>query len=163
MASAYHIREIEITDNPGIKSVIQSLFIELNLPLVGTAYADPELNDMYAAYSDSRSMYFVVSDGVNVYGGGGIRQLTGADHSICELQKFYFAPSIRGLGLGKQVISICLSHAKSLGYQSCYLESKSELHSALHLFKAHGFLPIDQPLGETGHHACEIKMLKSLQ
>ncbi len=162
MASTYRIREIEITDNPEIKSVIQALFIELKLPLVGTAYADPELNDMFGAYSSPRSVYFVVTDGKTVFGGGGIRQLTGAESTVCELQKLYFSPAIRGLGFGKKIITACLDFAKSVGFESCYLESKSELHTALHLFKSHGFGPVDHPLGNTGHHACEIQMLRPL-
>jgi putative acetyltransferase len=162
MDSTYLIREIEITDNPEIKSVIQALFIELKLPLIGTAYADPELNDMFSAYAGPRAVYFVVADGKSVFGGGGIRQLTGAEATVCELQKLYFSPVIRGLGLGKKIIAACLDFAKSAGFESCYLESKSELHSALHLFKSHGFRPLDQPLGNTGHHACEIQMIKPL-
>ncbi len=162
MAATYQIREIEITDNLEIKSVIQNLFIEMNLPLVGTAYSDPELNDMFAVYNDNRSIYYVVSDGCKVFGGGGIRQLEGEDETYCELQKLYFSPQIRGLGFGKQVIKACLDFALTAGYQHCYIESKAELHAAIHLFRENGFMPIDAPIGNTGHHACEVQMLKSL-
>lgn len=53
-----HIREIKKEDNAQIESVIRSVFMELNLPLVGTAYADPETSMMFEAYDVPRSVYF---------------------------------------------------------------------------------------------------------
>ena len=44
------IREIREEDNPAIATVIRSVLIELGVPKVGTAYADPELDTLNKAY-----------------------------------------------------------------------------------------------------------------
>ena len=49
------IKEITKDDNPQIESVIRSVFIELNLPLKGTAYEDPETSTMFEAYDTPKS------------------------------------------------------------------------------------------------------------
>ena len=54
------IREIKKEDNVQIESVIRSAFLELNIPLEGTAYEDPETSKMFEAYNTDRSVYFVV-------------------------------------------------------------------------------------------------------
>ena len=41
------IREIKKEDNVQVESVIRSAFLELNIPLEGTAYEDPETSKMF--------------------------------------------------------------------------------------------------------------------
>ena len=53
------IREIKKEDNVQIESVIRSAFLELNIPLEGTAYEDPETSKMFEAYNTDRSVYFL--------------------------------------------------------------------------------------------------------
>ena len=69
------IKEITKDDNPQIESVIRSVFIELNLPLKGTAYEDPETAAMYEAYDRPQSIYFVVKSNGEILGGAGIQPL----------------------------------------------------------------------------------------
>jgi len=71
------IKEITKDDNPQIESVIRSVFIELNLPLKGTAYEDPETSAMYEAYDRPQSIYFVVKSNGEILGGAGIQPLKG--------------------------------------------------------------------------------------
>ena len=66
---------------------------------------------MFENYNKKRSTYYVVENNGKIYGGAGISHLNEANYNICELQKMYFLPSIRGKGLGDQMIEKCLVFA----------------------------------------------------
>jgi len=156
------IREIAAKDNVLIEKVIRAVFVELNLPLTGTAYADPETKHMFESYSAKNEAYFVVADEENIYGGAGIKPLSGLESSVCELQKMYFSSEIRGLGFGKKVFQQCLDEAKDLGYSQVYIETIPELKAAIHIYEQFGFKYLEGPMGNTGHYSCGVWMLKDL-
>ena len=156
------IREIKKEDNVQIESVIRSAFLELNIPLEGTAYEDPETSKMFEAYNTDRSVYFVVEMNGEIIGGAGIKPLINYDQDICELQKMYALPKMRGQGIGQKLMDRCLNAARSFGFKQCYLETTPELKAAIKLYKRNGFLEIDAQLGDTGHHSCGVWMIKKL-
>ena len=156
------IREIQQKDNESIANVIRAIFHELDAPKVGTAYADPILDTLYEVYQAPRSVYFVVEKDGEVVGGCGIAPLENEVDSVCELQKMYFLPEARGLGLGHQMIQKCLQSARDFGYQKCYLETMSYMEAAQQLYKKVGFEYICAPMGNTGHGSCPVWMLKDL-
>lgn len=160
--SSYLIREIRPEDNPKIEAIIKAIFPEFGLPLTGTAYEDEEIKKMYESYSNKNEVYLVLEENGEVVGGAGIKPLKDVDASICELQKMYFTPGSRGKGLGKQMFLACLDWAKSNGYQRCYLESASQLKTAVRMYESYGFDYLDGPLGNTGHFSCGIWMIKTL-
>lgn len=154
------IRPIQEADNEMIASVIRSVLIEHNVPKVGTAYADVSLDRMFETYSAPRSHYFVVENEGKIIGGAGISQLKNESEDICELQKMYFLSEARGLGLGSQMMEKCLTFAKSVGFEKCYLETMPYMHAAQKLYLKFGFHYIDAPMGCTGHTSCPVWMLK---
>lgn len=156
------IREIQQKDNQQIAHVIREIFRELDAPKVGTAYADPILDTLFEVYQESRTKYFVVENNGKVVGGCGIAPLENGDALICELQKMYFAPEIRGTGFAEFIIKKCLEFAKEAGFEICYLETLSFMTAAQKLYKRIGFEDIDGPMGNTGHNSCEVWMLKNL-
>jgi putative acetyltransferase len=156
------IREIQVEDNLQIESVIKSTFIELGLPLTRTAYEDIETTRMFESYQQEKSVYFVIDQQGVVKGGGGIKLLANSNDSICELQKMYFSKDLRGKGYGKKLLSKCLEAAQKMGYKYCYLETLSQLETALDLYKQNAFKNLDTPLGNTGHNSCQVWMLKTL-
>ena len=156
------IREIRPEDNLQIEAVIKAVFPEFGLPLVGTAYEDAETPFMYESYQGDDEVYYVIANDNEVFGGAGIKQLKDFDSNICELQKMYFSPKIRGKGLGKTLFLKCLEAAKTLGYDTCYLESASQLKTAIHIYESFGFQHLDKPLGNTGHYSCGVWMIKKL-
>ena len=95
-------------------------------------------------------------------GGGGVAPLSCSEPDICELQKMYFLPSVRGQGLAKKLALIALEHARTQGFKRCYLETTAFLKEAIGLYEHLGFTHIDAPLGCTGHVDCEVRMLKTL-
>ncbi len=156
------IRKIEKKDNQGVAQLIRAVFDELNIPKVGTAYADPYLDFMFEEYSKPKSAYFVVENEGRIVGVAGVAPLENEAETICELQKMYFAPETRGLGIGSQMMAICLQTAKDFRFESCYLETMPYMLDAQKLYKKVGFEYIDAPMGCTGHTSCPVWMLKKL-
>ncbi|MDP5097741.1 MAG: GNAT family N-acetyltransferase [Flavobacterium sp.] len=156
------IREIQQKDNESIAKVIRNIFHELDAPKVGTAYADPILDTLYEVYQESRSVYYVVENEGKVVGGCGVAPIENGDATVCELQKMYFAPEIRGTGYAEKIIEMCLEFAKTEGFEICYLETLSFMTAAQKLYKRIGFENIDGPMGNTGHNSCEVWMTKKL-
>ena len=156
------IREIKFEDNLQIESIIKSTFIELGLPLTGTAYEDIETTRMFESYQDKNAVYFVIEEGGIVKGGAGIKALLSGSLAICELQKMYFLETARGRGLGKIMMRHCLEAAVSFSFESCYIETMTYMTAAQKLYKKSGFQYLDGPLGDTGHFSCPVQMLKKL-
>tara|TARA_B100000989_G_scaffold262926_1_gene214586 strand:+ start:2721 stop:3200 length:480 start_codon:yes stop_codon:yes gene_type:complete len=156
------IRPINESDNKHISVILRQVLIEMDIPRIGSAYEDPEINNMYEYYQSCRSIYFVVEENNKILGGAGINQLKNGDINICELQKMYFHKSIRGRGIGDNMIELCLKFAVESNYKKCYIETMPNMVKAQKLYIKKGFKYIDNPLGNTGHTACPIWMLKNL-
>lgn len=96
------MRRLTLLDNPAIARVIRQVSAEYGLTAdKGYTVADPNLDELYQVYSQPGHAYWVVEYEGEVVGGGGIAPLTGSESDICELQKMYFLPAIRGKGLAK--------------------------------------------------------------
>ena len=156
------IREIQQHDNDAIEQIIKAILNEFELPMLGTVYEDKEITSMYESYQLDSEIYYVIESERIVLGGGGIKHLRGFDDDVCELQKMYFLPEIRGKGYGKLLFNKCLDTAKEMGYKRCYLESASQLKVAIDIYEKRGFKHLDTPLGNTGHYSCGVWMIKDL-
>ncbi|WP_343618274.1 GNAT family N-acetyltransferase [Flavobacterium sp.] len=157
------IREIKKEDNQAVAQLIRSVFDEMEIPKVGTAYEDPYLDLMFEEYSKPKSVYYVVENDGEVLGCAGIAPLENGDPKTCELQKMYFLPKVRGLGIGSTMMEKCLEQARSFGFEKCYIETMPFMHSAQKLYRKSGFEYLDAPMGCTGHNSCPVWMLKDLQ
>ncbi|WP_108649295.1 bifunctional helix-turn-helix transcriptional regulator/GNAT family N-acetyltransferase [Dongshaea marina] len=160
----YRIRAICEQDNPAIAKVIRAVSAEYGLTADrGYGVSDPNLDCLYQSYQGEGSRYWVIENSKGeILGGAGIAPLSGEAGKICELQKMYFMPELRGLGLARRLVLEALDYALKSGYQSCYLETTSCLKEATALYEKLGFEHLDGPLGDTGHSDCEICMIRSL-
>jgi putative acetyltransferase len=97
-------------------------------------------------------------------GGIGYSRLKGTtpEEAICELQKLYFLPELRGKGLAKQMLALCIERAAELGFRQMYLESIPAMEAAINLYVKFGFRRLSGPMGNTGHTACPVHMLREL-
>ena len=86
------IRLIKKEDNQAVAKLIRSVFDEMEIPKVGTAYEDPYLDLMFEEYNKPKSAYFVVENEGKIVGCAGIAPLENGDSKISELQKMYFLP-----------------------------------------------------------------------
>ncbi|MCR9549706.1 bifunctional helix-turn-helix transcriptional regulator/GNAT family N-acetyltransferase [Vibrio antiquarius] len=161
-AEEYVLRPLTKADNPQVADVIRKVSAEYGLTAdKGYGVADPTLDDMYSVYNQCGAAYWVIEHRGEIVGGGGFAPLAG-EPNVCELQKMYFLPQTRGHGLAKRIVALSLQLAKQFGYQQCYLETTECLREAVSLYEKLGFEHLDAPLGQTGHDACEVVMLKVL-
>lgn len=156
------IRLIKKEDNQAVAELIRSVFDEMEIPKVGTAYEDPYLDLMFEEYNKLKSAYFVVENEGKIVGCAGIAPLENGDPKISELQKMYFLPETRGLGIGSKMMETCLDEARNFGFEKCYIETMPFMHAAQKLYKKSGFEYLDAPMGNTGHCSCPVWMLKVL-
>lgn len=156
------IREIQPKDNKELEQVIRACFHEFKIPLEGTAYSDAETPRMYESYQNDNDVYYVLECNGEILGGAGIKPLKDFEADVCEIQKMYFSPKVRGQGYGKMLFNKCLQTAKVLGYKKCYLESASQLKAAIHIYESYGFSHLAKAMGNTGHYSCGVWMIKDL-
>ena len=156
------IRPINQSDSKPLSVILREVLIEMQIPKKGSAYEDPELDDMFKAFQLPRSKYFVVEEDKEILGGAGISPLKDGDTNICELQKMYFHKSLRGRGIGDKMIELCLDFAIKSNFKKCYIETMPNMINAQKLYLKKGFKYIDGPLGNTGHTACPVWMIKTL-
>jgi putative acetyltransferase len=149
------VRPLEQKDNQAVRDIIRTVMPEFGASGQGFAIHDSEVENMLAAYTRPRCVYFVLEENGKILGGGGVAPLEGGDADTCELKKMYFLPEGRGKGLGQQVLTECLKAAKAIGFKYCYLETFNTMSSAMKLYEKNGFQKISGPLGNTGHFSCD--------
>ncbi|GIU23136.1 bifunctional helix-turn-helix transcriptional regulator/GNAT family N-acetyltransferase [Shewanella sp. MBTL60-007] len=158
----YKVREIEARDNPHVAQVIRQVSDEYGLTAdKGYGVADKSLDSLNEEYQADNARYWVIELDNKILGGAGIAPLAG-EKGVCELQKMYFLPEVRGKGFAKRLALQSLRFAAEQGFNSCYLETTANLVEAIKLYESLGFTHLDSPLGNTGHDACEIAMLRPL-
>lgn len=156
------LRPATTEDDAAIAQVIRTVSAEYGLTAdKGYSVADPTLDCLSQVYNQDGACYWVVEFDGCVMGGAGIAPLAN-NEKVCELQKMYFLPEIRGKGLAKRLALLALDTARALGYEHCYLETTALLEEAVKLYEKLGFVHLSAPLGNTGHDACEMPMIKQL-
>jgi putative acetyltransferase len=148
------IREIQPPDNPAIAAIVRQVLTEFGANRPGFAWSDPELQHLSRAYQGDRAIYYVVTNDGQVAGGGGIAPFACEYEQMCELQKMYLLPAVRGQGIGRMLMQRLLNQAMAYQYRGCYLETSNAMHSAIHLYQKSGFEPLKAPLGDSGHNSC---------
>jgi len=156
------IREVLEKDNTALAAVIRRVLVDIGVPKVGTAYADPELDYVYKTYLKEKAVYFVLEEKGIIIGGAGIAPLQGGEPTVCELQKMYFLEEARGKGLGEKMIDHCLDFARKSDFELCYIETLPYMKAAQKLYIKKGFEYIDGPMGTTGHTSCNVWLTKRL-
>jgi putative acetyltransferase len=162
MTSTFLIRPIEPRDDAAMAAIIRYVMPEFGADGPGFALHDAEVDTLSAAYAQPGRAYFVVESEGEVVGGAGVAHLEGGDDDLCELRKMYFLPAGRGLGAGSAMMTCCLEAARRLGYKRCYLETLTGMDSAQALYGRFGFMPLEAPLGGTGHFSCDRFFLRDL-
>ncbi|MGT2895772.1 GNAT family N-acetyltransferase [Streptococcus entericus] len=149
------------TDNSAVATLIRYCLEDEGLALPGTAYFDPQLDDLASYYADlERADYFVLKDAGQVVACGGFGPIS---ESVCELQKLYVDKNYRRKGYASQLLAYIEEKALQAGYEQMYLESSTKLAAALKLYEKMGYKQLAQPLTqETGHYLMDVWMVKSL-
>jgi putative acetyltransferase len=102
---------------------------------------DADLNDIETSYNYRGGLFEVIEDeSGKLLGTAGLYRL---DDETCELRKMYFAPELRGRGMGRLMLGRTMSRARALGYKRMTLETASVLKKAIKLYTRFGFKPFD--------------------
>lgn len=157
------IRKIRKDDNKRLAEIIRSSLEEYNLAIEGTVYTDPTTDALFELFQQPGSFYYVAEKGDVLLGGCGVFPTPGLPAGYAELVKLYLLPDARGKGTAKILMDHCMEAAGHLGYTHLYLESFPELHKAISLYRQAGFTSLTHPLGNSGHHACNVWMVKDLK
>ena len=160
--AAIQIRQIAATDNAAIAAVIRQALRDFGADRPGTVFTDPTTDHLFELFNQAGSIYFVATIDEELVGGCGIYPTEGLPAGCAELVKLYVAASARGKGIGKLLMDKSMEAAKTLGYKQLYLESLPELNKAVHLYEKTGFKHLCEPMGASGHFACNLWMLKDL-
>lgn len=155
-------RPIEQKDNSVIADVIRKIFREHKIDMPGTVYTDPTTDRLYELFRRPGSVYWIAEDDGVIVGGCGIYPTDGLPDGCVELVKFYVAAEYRGKGVGNALMQKSIGSAMELGYTQMYLESFPELNKAVSMYIRNGFSYLSHALGNSGHFACNIWMVKDL-
>ncbi|MDF9398781.1 GNAT family N-acetyltransferase [Vibrio sp. 1180_3] len=156
------ITEITPTDDQDICHIIKSVGAEFGAVGEGFGPSDAEVEQMSQYYGiETKSIYLVAKMDGKVMGGAGIAAFN-SSQEVCELKKLFLLPERRGHGLGIKLSKTCMKYAKDMGYQSCYLDTLSNMTSAIRLYEKLGFSHLNEPMVGTEHNGCDVWMIKEL-
>lgn len=156
------IREINQNDNIEIASIIRNALKEYGVDKPGTVYTDPTTDQLFELFRNENSIYYIAEINGVMLGGCGLFPTQGLPEKCIELVKLYLSKDARGKGIGYQLMNKCIEKAKELNYTSIYLESLPELNNAVNLYESIGFKKLKNPMGQSGHFACNLWMLLKL-
>jgi putative acetyltransferase len=102
---------------------------------------DADLADIEASYLETGGLFEVIEDEAGkLLGTVGLYVMDG---ETCELRKMYFAPELRGRGMGRYILERTVNNARQLGFKKMTLETASVLEKAIRLYTLFGFKPYE--------------------
>jgi len=140
-------RPISPADDAALARIVRDNLRAHALDIPGTAYFDPELDDLsafYGAEPEKRAYFVAVDDQGRTLGGAGLAEFPKIP-DCAELQKLYLADEAKGRGVGRALMQLVEAQARQLGYRKIYLETHSNLTAALHLYEKLGYARIARP------------------
>jgi len=127
-----------------LAALIRSNLKAHHLDIPGTVYFDAGLDHLSAFYDQPGPVYYVLLREHEVVGGVGLAPFDGFP-GCCELQKLYLDDSVKGRGLGYQLIERIEQAASAFGYRQIYLETHTNLQAAIHIYEKMGYREIQRP------------------
>ncbi|UYQ91538.1 GNAT family N-acetyltransferase [Chitinophaga horti] len=155
-------RTIRKEDNEHLAVIIRAGIAEFDVPTEGTAYTDPTTDDLFTLFQAPGSAYTVAEEHGLILGGCGVYPTAGLPGGYAELVRFFLAAEARGKGIGRLLMERTFDMARELGYTHLYIESFPEMKKAVGMYEKAGFNYLDKALGNSGHYACNVWMVKAL-
>ncbi len=154
-------REMTSADDEAVAALIRNNLEKYGLDIPGTVYYDEGLDHLSECYGKNDSRYYVMEDADGrVIGGIGFAGFKPMKDTA-ELQKLYLDDSVKGSGLGYELISFIEAKMKEAGFRYSYLETHDILQPAIHIYEKSGYTEIEKP-AQTGHGAMNRFFLKSI-
>ncbi len=158
------IKNIKSQDNAAMATIIRQNLESYQLDKPGTAYFDPQLDDLMNYYSNRKdAAYWIYELDGQIIGGVGY-EIFDAQRKIAEVQKLYVHPNYQRRGIASHLMTHLIENAAEKGIHALYLETASILEPATKLYLHLGFELLDAPIENGAEHtAMDIWMLKKLQ
>src|SRR5262245_65080004 len=87
----------------------------------------------------------------------GVGALKPVDTTVAEIKRMYVRPSVRGQGIGREILERLLADARTIGYRVARLETATFMREAHALYRAQGFQ--DAPMFD--HNEASMSGLES--
>lgn len=139
-------------DNAAIATVIRTVLEELDMAVAGTAYFEPQTDQIHETFAQVNGRYMVLEQAGDVCGGGGIYP---HNQAYGELKNMYFMAEIRGRGYARKLMNLLLDFARDAGFSIVFLETNANWKTAIRLYESFGFQPSQPPDFYAGHCACD--------
>jgi len=135
------IRPMEVEEQPAVKVLIlnglEQRFGTLKPGL------NPDLDDLQTHYLAKGATILVAVDEGQVIGCGMLIKEDGSDQ-IARIVRMSVRADYQGRGLGRQIGETLLEVATKKGFTQVLVETNSDWHSAIRLYKRLGFTPVKQ-------------------
>ncbi|HLK27955.1 MAG TPA: GNAT family N-acetyltransferase [Puia sp.] len=109
---------------------------EYNYGISFETYVGAGLYEFYKNYNPEMDRVWICEHDDKMIG---FLLLMHRENNAAQLRYFYIDPEYRGIGLGKKLLQLYMDFLKEKSYQSSYLWTTNELHSAASLYKRFGF------------------------
>lgn len=141
-------RKMKESDNAALAAIIRTNLKAHGLDIPGTVYFDrnlDHLSDFYLEVPKERYYLIATQEGV-VSGGVGLAKIE-LFEDCAELQKLYLDDSVKGHGMGYELVRRIEEKAQQMGYHRMYLETHTNLPAAIHIYEKCGYQEIEKPAG----------------
>lgn len=163
ISEAIIIRPIQKKDNGQLSSIIRAIFEEFGAPKKNSVYSDKATDFLFETFIENKkSEYFVSEQNGKILGGCGYFPTEGLPADCAEIVKFYLGPDSRGMKIGTKLFSLAEECARLAGYKKLYIESFPQFSSAVSMYKKNGFTELSSRLGNSGHTATTIHLIKEI-
>lgn len=157
-----NLRPIKKEDNESIARIIRTALEDYGLDKPGTAYYDPQLDNLSDYYNNQdRAEYFVLEKDDQVIGGGGYSAFAQRE-DVAELEKLYIDEDHRRQGFSGLLIKKIEEAAQKNGYQHLYIETSQVLDAANLVYVHYGYQSRDEALEGSEHEAMDRFFIKKL-
>lgn len=131
-------RDAQPGDEAAVQQLVRTVLVEYGLS-PDRGRLDTDLEDLHANYiAPGGAFRILMQDGALVGCGG----LYPVDAQTAEVRKMYFVPSIRGRGLGRQLLDDLITRARDKGFAKVILQTASPLKEAQALYLRAGFVEV---------------------
>ncbi len=124
-------------------------------------YVAASFGELVLSADPDRSRLWIAEAGDRIAGSIGI--VGRAQSAEAQLRWFLVKPKLRGRGLGRRLMQAALDFCLEQGFASVYLWTVSELEAAARIYRAFGFIPVEEkthPLW--GKTITEVKYRRAL-
>ena len=107
---------------------------------------DKEMDNLPYPYGEPEGFIILAMLGDQIAGCVALKPLPSAINvqqgvRVCEMKRLFVKESLRGLGIGQQLVETCLSSARKLPYDLMVLDTIPRLTSANKIYQQFGFIP----------------------